>query len=253
MRSRPAPQHHQGKFVWFELETRDLGRAESFYGEVFGWTTVVQAAGEATYEMISVAGEVIGGYRKLRTRSDPWWASFVSVPDLFDAIARVKGAGGRHIGDVLETPGLGKTVEVVDTVGATVNLITMKAGDDPERSPAPGAFLWVELVTPLPDRAVEFYTTVFGYHDKPMEMATGGTYHVLEVGATGRAGILHKDTNPMWLPYVHVNDCDDALARAVRTGARQLMAPTDIPQIGRYAVFADPQGAELAIMTPAAT
>lgn len=242
--------HHQGKFVWFELETRDLATAQSFYGEVFGWGTRIVGAGEVSYEMIEVAGQPIGGFRKLRTRSDPYWASFLSVPDLKDAIDRVKDAGGRHIGDVLVTPGLGKSVEIIDTVGARVNLITKKDGDDPERTPPPGAFMWNELVTPLPDRAVAFYTAVFGYHDKPMEMETGGTYHVLETGATGRAGILYKDTHPQWLPYVHVNDCDDALARAVRLGATELMPPTDIPTIGRYAVFADPQGAALAIMTP---
>lgn len=242
--------HHQGKFVWFELETRDLESAQAFYAEVFGWGTRTQGAGQVSYEMIEVAGQTIGGYRKLRTRSDPYWASFLSVPDLKDAIDRVKEAGGRHFGDVLVTPGLGKSVEIVDTVGATVNLITKKGGDDPERIPPPGAFMWNELVTKLPDRAVEFYTKVFGYQDKPMQMENGGTYHVLEVNAVGRAGILYKDTNPEWLPYVHVNDCDDALARAVRMGASQLMPPTDIPKIGRYAVFADPQGAELAIMKP---
>jgi len=242
--------YHQGKFVWFEIETRDIQQAQSFYGEVFGWKTRTQGAGETRYEMIEVAGTTIGGYRKLRTRSDPYWASFISVPDIDEAIVRVKGAGGRHIGEVLDTPGVGRAVEIIDTVGTKVSLISRTGGDEPERTPSPGAFFWVELVTPLPDRAVEFYTTVFGYNDKPMQMENSGTYHALQIGATGRAGILYKDASPQWLPYVHVNDTDQALARAVRMGAKELMPATDIPKIGRYAVIADPEGAALAIMKP---
>jgi predicted enzyme related to lactoylglutathione lyase len=248
---RKAMTYHPGKFVWFELETTDIAAAQAFFGEVFGWKTRAQQAGQTAYEMIEVAGQVIGGYRKLRTRSDPHWASFISVPDLDEAIARAKGAGSRHIGEVLDTPGLGSIVEIIDTVGAKVHLVTRTGGDEPERTPPPGAFMWTELVTRLPDRAVDFYRTVFGYEVKPMEMATGGTYYVLETRATGRAGVLHKDASPQWLPYVSVNDCDRALERAVRMGAREMMPPTDIPKIGRYAVFADPQGADLAIMTPA--
>lgn len=243
--------YYPGTFVWFELETRDLDSAQRFYGDVFGWTTRVVPAGETAYEMIEVAGQAIGGYRRFRARGEPYWASFLSVPDLVDAIASVKGAGGRHIDDVIETPGLGKSVEVVDTVGATVHLVTRRGGDDPLRTPPPGGFLWNELVTRLPDRAVEFYRTAFGYADKPVEMETGGTYHVLQVGAVGKAGVLYRDTSPRWLPYVHVNDCDQTLARAVAAGAKELAPATDIPQIGRHARFADPQGAELAIMRPA--
>ena len=115
---------------------------------------MAQPAGQTAYEMIEVAGQVIGGYRKLHTRSDPHWASFISVPDLDEAIARAKGAGSRHVGEVLETPGLGSIVEIIDTVGAKVHLVSRKGGDEPERTPPPGAFMWTELVTRLPDRAV---------------------------------------------------------------------------------------------------
>lgn len=245
--------HHQGKFVWFELETRDVAAAQAFFGEVLGWRTRSQPAGETAYEMIEVAGQPIGGYRKLHTRSDPHWASFISVAELDEAIARAKGAGSRHIGEVLETPGVGTMVDIIDTVGAKVHLVTRRGGDLPERTPPPGAFLWTEMVTRLPDRAVDFYRTVFGYDVKPIEMPAGGTYYLLETGAVGRAGVLHRDTSPQWLPYVHVTDCDRTLERALRMGATAMLPPTDLPQVGRYAVMSDPQGADLAIMTPSPT
>lgn len=239
----------QSKFVWFELETHDIQKAQTFYGELFGWNAKREAAGETAYDTIEIAGRTIGGMRKLRSRSEPWWSSFLSVPDLADAIAAVRRAGGRHVAEPMDTPALGRAVEIVDTVGTTLNLVVGRGGGD-ERSVPLGAFFWNELVTPLPDRAVEFYKTAFGFDVKPMEMATGGTYYVLESGGRGRGGILHRDTAPEWLPYVHVDNVDDTMARARQMGALELMAPTDIPKIGRYAVLSDPQGAELAIMKP---
>jgi uncharacterized protein len=52
---------------------------------------------------------------------------------------------------------------------------------------------------------------------------------------------------PHWLAYFAVADCDAAASRAVSLGAMTYMPPTDIPGTGRFAVFADPQGAMFAI------
>jgi predicted enzyme related to lactoylglutathione lyase len=40
---------------------------------------------------------------------------------------------------------------------------------------------------------------------------------------------------------------DKSAAKAVKLGARQYVPPTDIPNIGRFSVLADPQGAVFAI------
>ena len=53
------------------------------------------------------------------------------------------------------------------------------------------------------------------------------------------------------LPYVLVAQCDAALAKAVQLGAQQLVPATDIPQIGRFAIVADPTGAAIAFMNRA--
>jgi predicted enzyme related to lactoylglutathione lyase len=54
-----------------------------------------------------------------------------------------------------------------------------------------------------------------------------------------------------WLAYVTVPDTDASLAEATKLGAKTHMGPMDIPEIGRMAVIADPQGAALALFTPA--
>jgi predicted enzyme related to lactoylglutathione lyase len=42
---------------------------------------------------------------------------------------------------------------------------------------------------------------------------------------------------------------DKSAAKAAKLGARQYVPPTDIPNVGRFSVHADPQGAEFALYT----
>ena len=81
-----------------------------------------------------------------------------------------------------------------------------------------------------------------------------GTYHVLKQGDAMRAG-LFKATDAsmptMWLQYVKVDDCDASAAKAEGLGASIVAPPSDIPGVGRFAVFTDPLGAALAVMKPA--
>ena len=52
---------------------------------------------------------------------------------------------------------------------------------------------------------------------------------------------------PGWLGYVAVDDVDAAAARAARLGGVVQVAPTDIGDISRFAIFSDPQAAWLAL------
>ena len=55
---------------------------------------------------------------------------------------------------------------------------------------------------------------------------------------------------PIWLGYVNVDDVDSALANMEADGASALLAPFDIPNVGRVAMVADPSGAPFYIMKP---
>jgi uncharacterized protein len=54
----------------------------------------------------------------------------------------------------------------------------------------------------------------------------------------------------MWLSYVHVSDTDRTLEAAIVAGAKVAMASFDVPGVGRMAVFIDPAGAVMALLTP---
>ena len=47
-----------------------------------------------------------------------------------------------------------------------------------------------------------------------------------------------------------VADCDATAAKAKSLGAQVIVEPQDIPNVGRFATFIDPQGAMLAVMKP---
>jgi hypothetical protein len=53
-----------------------------------------------------------------------------------------------------------------------------------------------------------------------------------------------------WLVYVGTPNVDATVTQAQGLGARLCKAATDIPNVGRFAVLADPQGATFAVFTP---
>src|SRR5256885_11166083 len=72
-----------GKFVWFELVSRDARKAQAFYGEVFGWKVEPFPMGNGAYEMIYAGDTMIGGYAQPAGERQPsHWISYVSVEDV---------------------------------------------------------------------------------------------------------------------------------------------------------------------------
>ena len=74
---------------------------------------------------------------------------------------------------------------------------------------------------------------------------------------TGVAGLMTRPAEfearnipPHWMGYVAVADVDETVRRAIAAGGSALEAPMDIPEVGRMAVIADPQGAAISLITP---
>jgi len=116
-----------------------------------------------------------------------------------------------------------------------------------------GAFGWNELMTPDPEAARRFYASLFGWEteEAPME---GMKYTLIKVDGEAVGGIMAvppeaQGMPPMWGVYVTVSDVDATAARAEELGGRILRPPMDIPQVGRFCVLQDPQGATLCAIT----
>jgi predicted enzyme related to lactoylglutathione lyase len=116
-----------------------------------------------------------------------------------------------------------------------------------------GAFSWCELMTTDVDAAKKFYTELLGWETEDMS-TEGMAYTVIKAGGEGVGGIMTippqaQGAPPHWGAYVTVNDVDATAKKAGELGGQIFVAPTDIPDVGRFAVIQDPQGATLAIIT----
>ncbi len=119
--------------------------------------------------------------------------------------------------------------------------------------PSPhGSFTWYELITPNAAAAAEFYGAVVGWNARPV---AGGPmdYTVLQMGETGVAGILTLPAGgppPVWLGYISVDDLDAHLDRLTKAGGSIHQPPVEIPDMLRFSVVADPQGAAFVLFQP---
>lgn len=116
-----------------------------------------------------------------------------------------------------------------------------------------GAFSWNELMTTDLDMAKSFYGQLFGWEMRDMPMPEG-TYTLLKAGDREVGGMMVIPTAaagvpPAWGSYVTVDDVDQQVTRAEALGGKVILAPKDIPEVGRFAVISDPQGAMLTMIT----
>ncbi len=115
-------------------------------------------------------------------------------------------------------------------------------------SPAHGRFVWYELATPDKEASRAFYTQLFGWSWREEDMGEFGVYPMFGAGEAFLGGLVtpRPDGAPAsWLHYVTVPDLDAALARVPGLGGTVLSPAHDIPQVGRFAVVADPAGATI--------
>ena len=121
-----------------------------------------------------------------------------------------------------------------------------------------GSHIWYELMTPDPAGAKAFYEAVVpgwsigernpGDIDYRMigRSDGGNAGGVLGMSEDMRAG----GAKPLWLGYIDVNDVDGSIAKIEAKGGKAHMPATDIPDVGRIAMVADPQGNAFYVMAP---
>lgn len=116
-----------------------------------------------------------------------------------------------------------------------------------------GMFTWNELMTSDVKAAKDFYGKLLGWSME--DVSPGGMpYTLVKVKGQEIGGIMAtpadaKGMPPMWGGYVAVDDVDAMAGHVTRLGGRILASPRDIPNVGRFCVLQDPQGAMLTLIT----
>jgi uncharacterized protein len=113
-----------------------------------------------------------------------------------------------------------------------------------------GRFFWHELMTTDAKAAEKFYGDVVGWTAKDSGAPGDHPYTLFHVGDRGIAGMLQispdmaqHGARPGWLGYIATDDVDRTVARITQEGGKTYMGPHEVPDVIRFAMMADPDGA----------
>jgi len=262
-RTRTYPH---GVTSWVDTEQPDPEAASRFYGELFGWTlTEAMPPGAPGSYLIATldgadAAAIAPGEGAAR------WNTYVAVDDCDATAAAISAAGGEvAMAPVDAGPG-GRTAWIVDPTGAPFRLWQARKRPGAQVANVPGAWNFSILRTPEPQRAADFYGTVFGWE---VDAAAGGMIRVPGYGdhleatvdpdirtrqaeapprfADVTAGLAVTDPGSpaSWSVTFTVAERDQAAERATALGA-EVVSTTETDWT-REARIRDPQGAELVL------
>jgi predicted enzyme related to lactoylglutathione lyase len=242
-----------GTFIWHDLMTTDFAASKLFYTKLFDWK--LKEHPEYT-ELTTAQGRDQGGMMAQDpSRGIPsHWIGYVLVENVDKTAARATEIGGKVLAPPMDIPNVGRFAVLQDPTGAAF-MPFVYTGEHPKAeeggAPTPGRFCWDELLTNDPEKAVKFYTTLFGWEVTRMDMGGGMTYWMARKDGVDTAGVMQSPPNaphpPMWLSYVAVKDVDAKAKQAQELGGRVFAGPQDIPNVGRFAVLGDPTGATIAL------
>jgi uncharacterized protein len=248
-----TPSSHAGTIVWYDLLTRDPDAAWKFYDALFGWARIETDRPVGTYGMIRRGDRNLGGIVPLKPGDSfpSHWIAYVSVTDIEACCRAASEAGGRVPIPPTDIAGIGRFAVVLDPQGAAISPFQAETPPLSPRPEGPGAFCWMELLTPDTKGAGEFYGKIFGWEIKTGRSGAFGDYWIFRKSGHGVAGMVERragaDYPTRWLPYVHVERLEDIAARAEQHGGSALLPATPIQDEGQFAILRDPSGAVIGI------
>lgn len=123
----------------------------------------------------------------------------------------------------------------------------------PTRDTAPsGAPCWIDLLSRDVDAAIAFYTALFGWDLDDPGPDYGGYKNFAKDGVMV-AGLMRGDGSMpagFWSLYLKTDDIDTTVRAAAARGATIVLAPHDVQAKVRFAMLADPGGAEFGVWQP---
>lgn len=129
------------------------------------------------------------------------------------------------------------------------------------KMPKHGQFCWMELATNNLEMCKKFYAELFGWNFAKSD-AAGMVYYefgtnekeetcggIWEMNGEQCGGSEGGEMPPHWMNYIAVEDVDASVSKVWELGGKVCVPPTDIPNVGRFAVINDPTGAAFSLIT----
>lgn len=255
--------HTPGAPSWADLSTTDDGAALQFYGALFGWTNDPQEMGPDSFyhmQMLndeSVVGICQQGEEENAQNVPPHWNTYFTVVSADETVQKAKDAGGTVLMEAFDVFDAGRMAVIQDPQGAVFMVWQPRGHAGAGVMWEPGSIIWAELTTRDTGEASGFYERVLGVETGPADGPM--PYTIMKVGGAEVAGMLNiadlrpdaAGTPPHWSVYFGVADADATVEKAGSLGAAVMVPPMAIPNVGRFSILQDPQGAVFRIFEPA--
>ena len=248
-----------GTFSWADLTTTDAAGAKKFYTELMGWTTFdIPMGPDSFYTMLQLEGRDVAALSQLSEAQQAqgipaMWNSYVTVENVDESAEKAAGLGGTVMMPPSDVFDSGRMAVVQDPTGAVFSLWQAKSHIGAKLVNIPGTLAWNELVTKDVAQAKTFYGQLFGWELQTQDIGNEMEYTSIMNKGRGNGGMIKMtpewgDTPPHWAVYFAVADCDASAEKAKSLGANIHVPPQDIPEIGRFSMIQDPQGAVLTLI-----
>src|SRR3954453_23728549 len=152
---------------WIDIGSTDLEVTHAFYTSLFGWERADAGPPEQTggYGFYLKDGKQVAGYGPAQAPG-VFWSMYVDVKDAVATQAAIEANGGTTVVAPMEVMDAGSMGVFTDPTGAAFCLWQPGRNKGAEVVNEACAFSWAELMTRDLGRAVDFYTTVFGWTEK---------------------------------------------------------------------------------------
>jgi uncharacterized protein len=241
---------------WVELGTSDVDSAVPFYEGLFGWNVAESQPDTGGYRLAMLRDRPVAGISPLMSEQQPVaWGTYVATDDADAVAAAVKASGGQVIVEPMDVMQLGRMAFLMDPQGAAIGVWQANQFQGAGIVNEPGSFTWNELHTRDIASAHAFYPAVVGWEVE--ERPFGDiTYTIWKANGEQVAGGMQMteqfppDVPSHWMVYFAVDDLDARTEKVGQLGGTVTVPPSDIPDMGRFAVLTDPQGAVFAFFKP---
>lgn len=248
----------QGQFCWLELTAQDWQVAKTFYCDLFGWRANDEDIGDGMYyTKMTVDDKVVAAMFQRMPEQEANgvmtnWLTYIAVDDVDATLAIAEPLGATVIAGPHNVMDAGRMAILQEPNGAVFAIWQANQHAGIELRDCEGTLCWSELATLNREESKSFYHQILGWEFDDKDMM-GLTYTELKAGCHQEGGMMEMteewgDTPPHWMNYFAVDDCEAMANKAQELGAMVCVPPTDIPDVGRFAVINDPQGATFSII-----
>ncbi|HTL36137.1 MAG TPA: VOC family protein [Kofleriaceae bacterium] len=246
-------KHEPGTVCWVDLMTTDAEKARNFYKALFDWTFWVGGPETGHYSMGKLGEENVAGLGQIQQGMNmpPAWTVYFASDNLDATIEKIKANGGNVMMGPMDVMEEGRMGVFTDPQGAAFGVWQPKNHKGAGRIDEPGAMCWHEVYTTDAEKAIEFYSRVFGLERKKLD-APGIEYFTLHKGPKTVGGVMKfspqmHGQHPRWNTYFDVADTDASVKKLESLGGKVMAPPFDTPY-GRMSAVFDPTGAAFCLI-----